>query len=131
MMPNRRAVAVVLIGGLVGPGLIGTALAHDSDVGPNGGPMIDLKGHHVELLQQNTDLVIVISDAAHAPVASKGSSGRAVILEGSAQRTVPLSPQEPDRLTGKLDRPLASGARIVVSAKLGSGKDLLARFVLK
>jgi len=107
------------------------ALAHDSENGPNGGPIVEVKGLHVELIAKGADLAVVLSDAGHAPVASKGASGRAVILDGSEQRTLPLSPAEPDRLTAKLDKPLASGARVVVSAKLASGQELLARFVLK
>lgn len=130
MRNDRRAAAAALIVGVFAS-LPGSAIAHDADVGPNGGPMVESKGHHLELLAQGGDLVVVLSDAGHAPVASSGASGRAVILEGSAQRSVALAPAAPDKLAAKLEKPLESGARVVVSAKLGSGQDLLARFVLK
>ena len=105
--------------------------AHDSEKGPNGGPMVEVKGLHLELVTKEMDVAVVLSDASHAPLASTGATGRLVILEGSSQKTVTLAPAQPDRLTAKLEKPLAKGTRVVVSAKLASGLDLLARFVAK
>lgn len=130
MLISRRVLATGFIAVALAFNVL-PATAHDVEQGPNGGPMVEVKGHHLELLAKNDTLVVFISDASHAAIASKGATGRAVILEGSAQRTLALTPTEPDQLTAKLDRPLASGARVVVSTKLGSGQDLLARFVIK
>lgn len=130
MPMSRRAVGSALCGAMLAAGAPALR-AHESDSGPNGGPMVEVKGLHLELIAKGTDLVVVLSDASHAPVESKGASGRAVVLEAGAQRTVPLAPVAPDRLAARLESPLAGGARVVVSAKLATGQDLLARFVLK
>ena len=106
------------------------ALAHDAAQGPNGGRVIAGKGHHLELTSKGAELTVYISDEDHADTASKGATGRAVILDGSRQSTVPLAPAEPNKLTGTLEYPLAKGARVVVSARLANGHDLLARFVI-
>ncbi len=129
MSKSRKTIAALSVAVLAS--FPGSAFAHDVEVGPNGGPMIENKGHHLELVANANSLVIVLSDTSHVPVASTGATGRAVILEGTAQRTVALAPAGPDKLTATLEKPLASGARVVVSAKLGSGQDLLARFVIK
>jgi hypothetical protein len=105
--------------------------AHDAEKGPNGGQMIEVKGHHVELTAEGSELTLYLSDGTHAPVPSKGASGRAVILEGSKQSSATLTPAEPNRLLARLDAPLGRGARVVVTAKLGDGHDIVARFVMK
>ncbi len=127
---RSRLTASVLIAAL-GLALAGIARAHDAENGPNGGQIIEVKGHHLELTAKGDKLAIYLSDEGHAPLSSKGASGRAVILDGSKQSTVPLAPAEPNILSARLDAPLAPGARVVVSAKLADGHDVLARFVLK
>ena len=129
MLTKRRICAALVMASIAA--LARPAFAHDSELGPNGGPMVEVKGLHLELIVKGADLAVVLSDAGHAPLASKGASGRAVILESSGQRTVQLTAIEPDRLTAMLDKPLTSGTRVVVSAKLATGQDLLARFVVK
>jgi len=106
-------------------------LAHDGESGPNGGPMLEVADHHVELTANGTDLTLHLMDGAHAPVPSKGASGRAVVLEGSQQASLTLSAAEPNRLSGTLAKPLSSGARVVVTARLADGRNLTARFVWK
>ncbi len=129
MLTKRTLVAGLTLAAIAA--LVAPASAHESEKGPNGGPMVEVKGLHLELVAKDGELAVLLSDAGHAPLASKGASARAVILEGGSQRTVQLAPAEPDRLSARLDKPLAKGARIVVSAKLASGQDLLARFVVK
>ena len=107
------------------------AFAHDADTGPNGGQVVEAKGHHVEFTSKDSTIPVYLSDGAHAAITIKGASGRAVIVEGSKQSTVTLTPAEPNLLTAKLGAPLDAGARVVVSAKLGDGHDVLARFVVK
>lgn len=126
--PRRLASALLVSVSLA---FASVAYAHDAENGPNGGQMVESKGHHLELTSKGDQLTIYLSDQAHAPLSSKGASGRAVILDGSKQSTVPLAPAEPNVLSAKLDAPLAAGARVVVSAKLADGHDVLARFVLK
>ena len=108
-----------------------SARAHEGDNGPHGGQVVEVKGHHVEFTTKGGEITVYLSDEAEAAIPSKGATGRAVILEGAKQSTVPLTPAEPNLLTAKLEAALAAGARVVVSAKLADGHDILARFVVK
>lgn len=105
--------------------------AHDGENGPHGGPMLEAGDFHLELTAAGTDLAIYLMDNAHAPVASKGASGRVVILDGSQQASLTLAAGDPNLLSAKLEKPLAPGARVVVTAKLADGRSLTARFVWK
>lgn len=125
-LAGASAIALVLLSDAVRP-----VAAHDGEKGPNGGPMLDVADHHLELTANGTDLTLYLMDGAHAPVASKGASGRVVVLEGSQQASLTLVATEPNRLSAKLERPLAAGARVVVTARLADGRSLTARFVWK
>ena len=125
-LAGASAIALVLLSVAVWP-----VAAHDGEKGPNGGPMLDVADHHLELTANGTDLTLYLMDGAHAPVASKGASGRVVVLEGSQQASLTLVATEPNRLSAKLERPLGAGARVVVTARLADGRSLTARFVWK
>ena len=131
MQSKRLSLAAVAAAAMLAAFTVHAAFAHDAEQGPHGGPVVEVKGHHIELIAKGSDIVLYLTDEAHGALASKGASGRAVILEGSKQSTVPLAPAEPNILTGKLDSPLATGTRVVVSVKLSDGHDVLVRFVLK
>ncbi len=70
-------------------------------------------------------------DDKDQPIASKGASGRVTVQSAGKQATSTLVPSEPNALTVKLDGPPATGAKIVVLAKLSEGHDIKARFVIK
>lgn len=108
-----------------------SALSHDVEKGPNGGQVVDVKGHHVELTVSESAIKLYLSDQAHAPIASQGATGRAVILAGGKQSTVELKPADPNLMTGTAETSLSAGARLVISTKLRDGHELQARFVLK
>ena len=112
---------------LTGPGL---ALAHEG-AGPNGGQIVEVKGHHVEFTVKDKEIVLFLTDENGKPIESKGATGRVVIQDGGKQVTGDLAPVDPNLLSAKLEAPLAAGAKVVVSAKLGDGHDLQARFVAK
>jgi hypothetical protein len=105
--------------------------AHDGENGPHGGPMLEVGEFHLELTASGADLRLYLMDGAHAPVASKGASGRVVILEGSQQASLTLAAGEANQLSAKLEKPLVPGARVVVTARLADGRNLTARFVWK
>lgn len=107
------------------------AVGHDGENGPNGGPMLEVGAHHLELTNSGRDLTLFLMDGSHAPLPSTGASGRVVVLEGSQQASLTLVAAEPNRLTAKLEKPLAAGARVVVTARLADGRSLTARFVWK
>ena len=106
------------------------AAAHEMAKGPNGGPVVDSAGHHVELVAKGSELVLFLTEADDKPLASAGTkNARAIVQDGGRTATVPLQPAEPNRLVGSLAQPLASGARVVVSATMADGHAVQARFV--
>lgn len=103
--------------------------AHELAKGPNGGPMVDVAGHHVEMVAKGTELVLYLSDAADKPLASAGTkAARAIIQDSGRTATVALAAVAPNKLVGTLAQPLGTGAKIVVSATLADGHALQARF---
>ena len=107
------------------------AWSHNVAKGPNGGQIVDDKGHHVEFTTKGSEVVLYLSDDKDKPIGSMGASGRVVIQAAGKQASVALVPADPNMLTAKLEGPLAAGAKLVVSAKLPDGHDLQARFVVK
>ena len=107
------------------------AFAHEEANGPNGGQVTVVQGHHVEFTTKDKEIVLFLTDGAGKLIESKGASGRVVIQDGAKQLTADLTPTDPNLLSAKLDAPLATGAKVVVSAKLGDGHALQARFVAK
>lgn len=121
-MLKRITLAIML-------GLVSTASAHELAKGPNGGPLVDVAGHHIEMVAKETELVLILTDAADKPLSSAGTkSARAIVQDGGKTATVPLAPVEPNRLVGTLAQPLGSGARVVISATLADGHAVQARF---
>jgi hypothetical protein len=106
------------------------AAAHELEKGPNGGQLVDIPGHHVELVISGTSLVLFLSDEKERPVSSQGiQNARAIVQESGKTLTVPLASIAPNKLGGQLAQPLTAGARIVVSATMVDGKTIQARFV--
>lgn len=104
--------------------------AHEFAKGPNGGPVVDSAGHHVEMVAKGGELVLFLTEADDKPLVSSGTkNARAVVQDGGKTATIPLQPAEPNRLVGSLPQPLGSGARVVVSATMADGHTVQARFV--
>ena len=77
--------------------------AHESAKGPNGGPVVDSVGHHVEMVAKGTELVLFLTGDADKPIASAGTkNARAIVQDSGKTATVPLQPAEPNRLVGTL-----------------------------
>jgi hypothetical protein len=107
-----------------------TTLAHELAKGPNGGPVVDSAGHHVEMVAKGTELVLYLTEESDKPLASAGTkNARAIIQDGGKTATMPLQPAEPNKLVGTLAQPLGAGARVVVSATMADGHAVQARFV--
>jgi hypothetical protein len=106
------------------------ASAHEVAKGPNGGPVVDSGGHHVEMVAKGTELVLVLIEGDDKPLAFAGAkNARAIVQDGGKTATVTLQPAEPNRLVGSLPQPLGPGARVVVSATMADGHAVQARFV--
>lgn len=103
--------------------------AHDEAKGPNGGPVVDSAGHHLEMVASGTELTFFLSEEGDKPLASAGSkNARAVVQDSGKTTTVPLRPAAPNKLVGTLAQPLGSGARVVVSATMADGHAVQGRF---
>lgn len=109
----------------------GAAFAHDEPNGPNGGQITEVQGHHVEFTTKDQEIVLFLTNGSGKAIESKGASGRIIIQYGSKQITADLMPIDPNLLSAKLESPLVAGAKVVVSAKLGDGHGIQARFVAK
>ena len=108
-----------------------SAFAHDMTEGPNGGQVVEDAGHHVELTAKDTQVVLFLTEASDAPLATKGAKGRVIVQDGAAQAMADLTASEPNQLTAKLATPVKPGNKLVVSIKLADGHDVKARFVAK
>ena len=108
-----------------------SAQAHEGELGPNGGQIVEDASHHVEFLSKADQIVLFISDAADAAHPTTGATGRVIVQDGAAQATADLSTTEPNQMVAKLAKPLSPGAKLVVSLKLADGHDVKARFVAK
>jgi hypothetical protein len=117
------------LGLLVAATLLGsTAFAQTK--GPNGGVVTKAEGHPIEFVNSGQEIVFYFSDDDGTPMSMKGVEARAVVQDGGKTTTVPLAAVEPNKMVGKLQASLNSGARVVVSAKL-HGHSLQARFTNK
>lgn len=96
--------------------------------GPNGGQVVDVEGHPIELVASESDLTFYFSDHDGGPEPTEGASGRAVIQADGKTTIVNLAPADPNKLVGKLDAPLPAGAKIALTSKMG-GHSMNARFV--
>ena len=106
-----------------------SAFAHEMAQGPNGGPVVDSAGHHLEMVTNGTEFVIFLADEADKPLASAGTkNARAIVQDAGKTATVPLQPAAPNKLVGALPQPLTPTARVVVSATLADGHTVQARF---
>ena len=106
------------------------ASAHELAKGPNGGPVVDSAGHHVEMVAKGSELVLFLTESDDKPLTSAGTrNARAIVQDGGKTATVQLQPAEPNKLIGALAQPLGSGARVVVSATMADGHAVQARFV--
>ena len=124
----RRTILALLAAPVVAACL--PALARETAKGPNGGPVVDSAGHHIEMTSRGTELVLYLTEEADKPLASAGTkNARAIVQDGGRTATVSLSPSEPNKLVGTLPGPLGNGARVVVSATMADGHAIQARFV--
>lgn len=111
--------------------LSAAASAHDMAKGANGGQVVEDAGHHVEFTTKDGQVVLFLTDGADKPLTSVKATGRAIIQDGGKQTTLDLVAAEPNMMMGQLGSPLSTGAKLVVSIKLGDGHDVKARFVAK
>ncbi len=105
----------------------GAALAQAR--GPNGGMVGGPADHQVEVVIAPTEIsVYLLHDGKVSTV--EGATVRAVVQDGGRTINVALAASGANRLVGRLEAPLASGARLVVSGRDGHSHSVSARFVV-
>lgn len=111
-------------------GLAAPALAHEAEKGPNGGALIDVEGHHIELVTAPDALTFYLSDDKEAPLDAKGAQMKAIVQDSGKTTQLELIPAEPNKLTATTSAPVGSGAKVVITGSLPDGHKLQGRFVV-
>lgn len=131
-----KTLAAILI--MVAPPIalsIASAHAHEVVSGPNGGPIVDLGSHHLELVARNGHIELFVTDAKGAPVNVANASANLVILAGTKKLTATLAPDGARAENGILAADLALSDRgpytIVAVVTLSSAKPLQGKFKIE
>lgn len=95
--------------------------------GSNGGRVVTSQGHPIEFVRKGLEIVFYVSDDDGSPLSTKEMRGRATIQDGGKTVTVPLTPNSPNMMVGKIQAELTPQARVVFSANL-HGHSLTARY---
>jgi hypothetical protein len=54
--------------------------------GPNGGPVVDSAGHHVEMVAKRSELVLFLTESDDKPLASASTKNARAIVQAAARR---------------------------------------------
>ncbi len=100
---------------------------HVHQKGPNGGPMEDVAGVHVEMTTSGKVLTFHILDDANKPLSTSGYSGSALLTAGSERETLPLTASG-HTLKGEAKADIAKGAAVSITLKTADGKSGQAKF---
>ena len=101
---------------------------HGDMKGPNGGPMRDVAGVHVELLTSGNTLTFNLFDEANKPVSAKGFTGTVLVVFLSDKETVQLAPSGDYALKGDATKAIAKGASITIVLQSPAGKSGQAKY---
>jgi hypothetical protein len=96
--------------------------------GPNGGPVEDVAGVHLELVTSGTTLTFYVLDESNKPISAKGITASALVVAGADRETVTLTVEGENVLKGEVKKPIAANATISVTLKTPAGKSGQARF---
>jgi len=100
----------------------------ERSAGPNGGEVKDAGKHHVELVVKDNALMIYVTGAKDAKVATKGASGSATVLSGKNTTSIKLDPVGENALAGSGNFETAPGMKVVVLLTLSGQNPVQARF---
>ena len=128
-MSRHQSLRIALAAGLA-VATVSAASAHELAKGPNGGPVADTAGHHVEFVYGWSDVAFYLTEETNAPIASAGAKMKTIVQDAGKTAQVELAPAEPNKLVGKLAAPLAKGAKVVVTGTLADGHSIQAKFVV-
>ena len=100
---------------------------HVHQKGPNGGPMEDVAGVHVEMVASGKTLTFNILDEANKPLPTAGFSGSALLTTGSERETLTLAASG-NALKGEAKADIAKGASVSITLTTAAGKSGQAKF---
>ncbi|MBS4083231.1 MAG: hypothetical protein KGZ73_06750 [Rhizobiales bacterium] len=101
---------------------------HAAQKGPNGGPVEDVAGVHLEFVSSGTTVTFYVLDESNKPTSAKGITASALVVAGADRETVTLTVEGENALKGELKKPIAANATISVTLKTPAGKSGQARF---
>lgn len=106
------------------------AFAHGPQKGPNGGPMDDVAGVHVEIISSGNTITLHVFDEGGKPIATQGFTASAMVVSGAQRETLKLDPQGQNQLKGDAKAAVPAGANVTVTVKTGAGKSGQVKFKL-
>ncbi len=119
--------AIIIAGALLFAAPALAQHAHSAQKGPNGGPMEDVAGVHVELVVSGQAVVVNVFDEAGKPLDTNGYSGSALVTAGTDRKSFALTPAG-TALTAQAPAAIPSGAAITLVIKTAAGKSGQAKF---
>lgn len=101
--------------------------SHSHQKGPNGGPIEDVAGVHLEMVTSGKSLTFNVLDESNKPISSTGFSGAALVTAGGVRETITLVAAD-TVLKGEAKSDIATGTSVSVTVKTADGKSGQARF---
>jgi hypothetical protein len=106
----------------------GPALAqHVHQKGPNGGPLEDVAGVHLEMVASGRTLTLHVFDDEVKPIPSKGMVAMALLGSGNDRETLTLI-ESGNALIAEAKKPIPPGATVAVTLKTAAGKTGQVKF---
>lgn len=100
---------------------------HVHHKGPNGGPMEDVAGVHLEMVVSGKTLTFHVIDEASKPISANGYSGAVLLTSGGARETLPLV-VDGTAMKAEAKGDVAKGAAVSVTLKTADGKSGQVKF---
>jgi hypothetical protein len=100
---------------------------HVHHKGPNGGPMEDVAGVHLEMIVSGKTLTFHVIDEASKPIAATGFTGAVLLTSGSERETLPLVVAG-TALKAETKGDVPKGATVSVTLKTAAGKSGQVKF---
>ncbi|QUS40885.1 hypothetical protein RPMA_20110 [Tardiphaga alba] len=100
---------------------------HVHHKGPNGGPMEDVAGVHVEMTASGKTLTFHVLDDANKAISTTGYSASALLTNGSERETMSLTASG-HTLKGEAKADIVKGTAVSITLKTADGKSGQAKF---
>ncbi|WP_441242053.1 hypothetical protein [Tardiphaga sp. 768_D3_N2_1] len=100
---------------------------HAHQKGPNGGPMEDVAGVHLEMIVSGKTLTFHVIDEASKPIPATGFTGAVLLTSGSDRETLPLVVSG-TALKAETRGDVPKGATVSVTLKTAEGKSGQVKF---